>query len=47
MSTQELVVGGWKKYHVLTSEDQKIFNEAMEGFVGVKYTPHRKYLHNW
>lgn len=39
MSTQELVVGGWTKYHALTPEDQKVFNEAMNGFVGVKYTP--------
>lgn len=39
MSTQELVVGGWTKYHALTPADQKVFNEAMEGFVGVKYTP--------
>ncbi|WP_449400404.1 hypothetical protein [Chryseobacterium wanjuense] len=39
METQELVVGGWTKYHALTPEDQKVFNEAMEGFVGVKYTP--------
>ncbi|KMQ67606.1 hypothetical protein ACM39_12140 [Chryseobacterium sp. FH2] len=39
MSTQELVVGGWTKYHALTPEDQKVFDEAMYGFVGVKYTP--------
>lgn len=39
MSTQELLVGGWTAYHQLTAEDQKVFNEAMKGFVGVKYTP--------
>ncbi|GAB0155750.1 hypothetical protein CHRYSEOSP005_10120 [Chryseobacterium sp. Alg-005] len=39
MSTQELVVGGWTKYHALTPEDQKVFDEAMSGFVGVSYTP--------
>lgn len=39
MSTQELLVGGWTAYHPLTPEDQKVFDEAMKGFVGVKYTP--------
>ncbi|WP_299178932.1 hypothetical protein [uncultured Chryseobacterium sp.] len=39
MSTQELVVGGWTKYHPLTAEDKKVFEEAMSGFVGVMYTP--------
>lgn len=38
METQELL-GGWTQYHALTPEDQKVFDEAMEGFVGVKYTP--------
>lgn len=38
METKELV-GGWTKYHNLTPEDQKVFDEAMKGFVGVKYTP--------
>lgn len=39
METQDLVVGGWTKYHALTPEDQKVFDEAMHGFVGVKYNP--------
>lgn len=41
MSTkeQELLVGGWTVYHSLTPEDQKVFDEAMRGFVGVKYSP--------
>ncbi|MFC5874340.1 hypothetical protein ACFP3I_17340 [Chryseobacterium arachidis] len=39
METQELVVGGWTKYHTLTPEDQKVFNEAMQGLVGVNYKP--------
>lgn len=38
METKELV-GGWTKYHALTPEDQKVFDEAMHGFVGVKYNP--------
>lgn len=41
METQEVTVGigGWTPYHNLTPEDQNVFNEAMHGFVGVKYTP--------
>ncbi len=43
MSTQNSVeapvVGGWTAYHPLTAQDQKVFDEAMKGFVGVKYTP--------
>lgn len=38
METKQLL-GGWTKYHALTPEDQKVFDEAMKGFVGVKYTP--------
>nr|WP_294938830.1 hypothetical protein [uncultured Flavobacterium sp.] len=33
------LVGGWTAYHSLTPADQKVFDEAMKGFVGVKYTP--------
>jgi hypothetical protein len=39
MSEQEVLLGGWTKYHPLTAEDQKVFEEAMRGFVGVKYAP--------
>ncbi|NDI97920.1 hypothetical protein GWA97_02410 [Flavobacterium sp. LaA7.5] len=43
MSTKEAtethVLGGWSAYHKLTPEDRKVFDEAMHGFVGVKYTP--------
>jgi hypothetical protein len=43
MSTQNSVdapvLGGWTAYHPLTAEDQKVWAEAMKGFVGVKYTP--------
>jgi hypothetical protein len=31
--------GGWTPYHHLTPEDKKVFEIAMHGFVGVKYTP--------
>lgn len=39
MSNAQTVVGGWTKYHDLTEEDRKVFNEALEGFVGVNYDP--------
>lgn len=43
MSTQETaethIVGGWSPYHSLTPRDQEVFDEAMKGFVGVKYMP--------
>ncbi|MEG1590332.1 hypothetical protein [Chryseobacterium sp.] len=38
-TAQKSLVGGWTAYHALTSEDQKVFDEAMRGFVGVKYSP--------
>ena len=38
-TAQESLVGGWTVYHALTPQDQKVFDEAMRGFVGVKYTP--------
>ncbi|WP_074435135.1 hypothetical protein [Bacteroides timonensis] len=31
--------GGWTPIRKLTEEDLQVFNEAMEGFVGVGYTP--------
>lgn len=36
---QETLVGGWTAFHPLTPEDQKVLDEAMNGFVGVIYTP--------
>ncbi|MDQ1094866.1 MULTISPECIES: hypothetical protein [Chryseobacterium] len=39
MSETEQLVGGWTRFHELTAEDQKVFDEAMQGFVGVKYSP--------
>ncbi len=38
-TAEATVVGGWTAYHPLTAEDRKVFDEAMEGFVGVTYTP--------
>ena len=38
--TEQALLGGWTKFHAITPEDQKVFDEAMQGFVGVKYTPH-------
>ncbi|MHB2138336.1 hypothetical protein ACX64L_10350 [Pseudomonas monsensis] len=39
MTAQEHLVGGWTPYHKLTPKDQEIFKAALEGFVGVSYTP--------
>jgi hypothetical protein len=33
------LVGGWSPSHNLTAEDKIVFDEALHGFVGVKYTP--------
>lgn len=38
-SVDVLTAGGWTAYHKLTPQDQKVWDEAMKGFVGVKYTP--------
>ena len=40
MSTINTIAGGWTPYHELTANDQKVFKEAMNGFVGVDYTPY-------
>jgi hypothetical protein len=44
MSTETLkakgtILGGWTTYGALTAEDREVFNEALNGFVGVTYTP--------
>jgi len=39
ITNNQPMVGGWSTYHNLTPQDQQVFNEAMKGFVGVKYTP--------
>lgn len=39
MATLESLVGGWTAYHPLTPEDQQVFKEALNGFVGVNYEP--------
>lgn len=33
--------GGWSPFQELELEDQDVFEEAMKGLVGVKYTPER------
>lgn len=33
------IEGGWSSFAALTKEDEKIFNKAIEGFVGTKLTP--------
>lgn len=39
LKEKEVMVGGWSPYHPLTPKDRAVFDEAMKGFVGVKYTP--------
>lgn len=39
LNENEVMVGGWSPYHPLTPQDRKVFDEAMNGFVGVQYTP--------
>jgi hypothetical protein len=39
LNDKEIIVGGWSPYHPLTAKDKEVFDEAMKGFVGVKYTP--------
>lgn len=36
---EKTIAGGWTKYHSLTADDRAVFDEAMNGFVGVKYNP--------
>ncbi|MBS4638008.1 hypothetical protein [Aeromonas caviae] len=39
MSEQAVLLGGWTAYHKLSAKDQAVFNQALEGFVGVQYQP--------
>lgn len=39
MSENQILCGGWSQYRELTDEDKAVFNEALEGFVGVDYQP--------
>jgi hypothetical protein len=34
-------MGGWTAYGPITPVEQKVFNEAIKGIIGVKYTPHK------
>lgn len=33
------LVGGWSEFRPLTAEDKKVFDEATQGLVGVRYEP--------
>ncbi|WPR72942.1 hypothetical protein SLW70_07430 [Flavobacterium sp. NG2] len=33
------LVGGWSPFQPLTAQDKEVFSEALNGFVGVSYTP--------
>lgn len=35
------VPGGWSPFEALTDEDRKMFDKALEGLVGVSYTPEK------
>ena len=37
--TEEPVMGMWSAYSKLTPQDKEIFEEALEGFVGINYRP--------
>lgn len=39
MTANQNFVGGWSPYGPLTPEDKEVFSQAMNGFVGVHYTP--------
>ncbi len=39
LESKETIVGGWSAYGPVTAEDRKIFDEALNGFVGVHYDP--------
>lgn len=38
-NTTNGLFGGWSAYHPLTEKDKQVFAEALNGFVGVHYTP--------
>lgn len=38
MSAQ-VILGGWSPYRPLTAEDRQVFDEALNGLVGVHYQP--------
>ncbi|UQD56216.1 hypothetical protein [Flavobacterium sp. K5-23] len=35
----ESLVGGWSTYQPLSPRDRQVFEEALNGFLGVDYTP--------
>lgn len=39
MSTQEHLCGGWTSYHDISTDESRVFDEALKGFVGVIYRP--------
>ncbi|WP_299627474.1 hypothetical protein [uncultured Tenacibaculum sp.] len=39
VTDEKTLVGGWTPYGPVTAEDRAIFDEALNGFVGVHYTP--------
>ncbi|GFM80510.1 hypothetical protein PSCICN_12020 [Pseudomonas cichorii] len=39
MADEAVGFGGWSPYRELNPQDQVIFDEALSGLLGVKYTP--------
>lgn len=39
--TPLMIYGGWSPFEALSGEDSEVFEKAMEGFVGVSYTPQK------
>ena len=39
VAKEEEVVGDWLPFQCMTNEATEVFEKAIEGFIGVKYTP--------
>jgi hypothetical protein len=39
VNNMQYMAGGWSQWKLVDEESKNVFNEAMQGFVGVKYTP--------
>ncbi|CAH0535108.1 hypothetical protein VST7929_02769 [Vibrio stylophorae] len=35
----DTICGGWTRYRALNDKDMRVFNAAMDGYVGVAYQP--------
>lgn len=39
VNVQNPIVGGWSQFSCVDKQSQQVFDEAMQGFVGVDYSP--------